>query len=71
MQKSIFFTVSLVQYAVELSSDPNRLYKQICNVALLSQVVVLLLLLLSVKMLECVPLQTSHVITKLPARTVL
>ena len=32
MQKSIFFTVSLVQYAVGLSSDPNRLYKQICNV---------------------------------------
>ena len=25
--------MSLVQYAVELSSDPNRLYKQICNVA--------------------------------------
>ena len=34
MQKSIFFTVSLVQYAVELSSDSNRLYKQICNVAI-------------------------------------
>ena len=26
--------MSLVQYAVELSSDPNRLYKQICNVAI-------------------------------------
>ena len=31
--KRVFFTVSLVQYSLELSSDPNRLYKQICNVA--------------------------------------
>ena len=31
--KRVLFTVSLVQYALELSSDPNRLYKQICNVA--------------------------------------
>ena len=31
--KRVLFTVSLVQYALELSSDPNRLYKQTCNVA--------------------------------------
>ena len=45
-----------------------KLYQLRCP---LPQVVVLLLLLLSVKMLECVPLQISHVNTKLPARTVL
>ena len=33
MQNSIFFLVSIVQYALESSSDPNRLYKQICHVA--------------------------------------
>ena len=32
MLKSIFL-VSLVQYALDLSSDGNRLYKQICNAA--------------------------------------
>ena len=85
MQKSIFFTVSLVQYAVGLSSDPNRLYKQICNVVFFYNKFHQLLAIemsftagyslaaasLSAKMFECVPLETTYVIAKLPGRTVL
>ena len=31
MQKKFFITVSLVQYPLESSTYPNKLYKQICN----------------------------------------